>query len=164
MTIKVQKDKNGVRTPSVDPFDLEEEQENSFLNAIMSALILSVLIGVVYGYTMKAWDTNLVIIPIFGAWLIIAMFNRFYVEDYFNISIRLLLGLLCFLPIPIAIIETTILEGGYPFTWDEIVVVASGYLQWMIEEPLDYLDIVIVSLMCFAIGAIQGRPKNRQEE
>jgi len=49
-------------------------------------------------------DANYIVIPFFGCFVILSGFNKYYLEKSFNIFVRLWVGYICLIQIPVAII------------------------------------------------------------
>lgn len=99
-TVQALMEKNEVKDEYLyDSF--EEEADNNIIKAALAALCSSIIIGILYGLSIHWLDKNYIAIPIFTSIIIIAVFNKFYIEKSFNIAVRLLVGLFCFIQVPI---------------------------------------------------------------
>lgn len=134
-----------------------EVSENNFLKGIILSGLFCIAVSAVYGLMIYSMGKNYVLIPVIGSFLIISGFNKYYLEESFNIIIRLLLGSLCMAQILLGVVAATLLSNGISFTASNILGVAVQYFTYLITNPLDEIAVILVAFLCFGIGAINGR-------
>lgn len=134
-----------------------EEQGNSLIKAAIASVIASVTTTIVYALTIYLIKKNYVVIPIFGAYLIISVFNKYYVEKKFSLCIRLLLGILCLIQVPTAVIVAIIFSMGAELSMSNVLDITLEYFTYLVRNPIEQSAVIIVAIICFAFGAIKGR-------
>lgn len=136
-----------------------EEPSNNIVKAILSSFLICLIISAVYGFTIYKLEKNYVIIPIFGCFIIISIFNKYYIEESFSLIIRLLLGLMCLIQLLIAIITTIIISERLNVTVNLILDITIEYFKYLFQNPIEQIVVIIVAIVCFVIGALKGRVK-----
>lgn len=135
---------------------LDEEyqlSEQSFLKGYASSLIVSVLISVVYAFFMVVLKMDIVVIPILGSFIIIAVFNKFYIEETSKVLVRLLMGLVCIIQVPIAIVLAEIFYNDIEFRIKNIGIVSKQCFEYMTHNfNIDKGITIIIAVICFIIG------------
>lgn len=139
-----------------------EECDNNIAKAIIISSFFCILMSVIYGLALYKLEKNYVVIPLLGSLLIISAFNKYYIEENFNIVIRVLVGLICFIQEPLAIAMMLMLSENLVLK-DSINVVIE-YLTDLIHNPLDQIFIIIIAFVCFIIGAFDGRTKKEKSD
>jgi hypothetical protein len=134
-----------------------EEHDNSLIKAIITSSLFCIITSAIYGFTIYKIEVNYVVIPVFGCFLIISGFNKYYLEKSFNLTIRLWLGLICLMQVPAAIIGVIIISERYSITVNNILSVTQEYFEYLVHNPLKQVPVIIVAIICFAIGAFRGR-------
>ncbi|PJI08067.1 MULTISPECIES: hypothetical protein [Clostridium] len=134
-----------------------EKQDNNMGKAILIALLICAISSIIYGLSIYKLEKNYMVIPVFTSMLIISGFNKYYIEKIFNINIRILLGLICLIQVPIAVIIAAIVSLGLDFTASNMVSVIIEYFRYTTSNPLSQIGIIIVAIVCFSIGAFTGR-------
>lgn len=136
-----------------------EKDQNSVPKALATAILICALFSIIYGITMYKLQKNYVAIPILGCFFIIVGFNRFYLETEFSLKVRLLLGLICFLQVPAAVVGSTIMSDQMSVNVSSILYITCEYFNYLIHNPLEQIAFIIVSIICFVLGAFQGRKR-----
>lgn len=131
--------------------------ENNIFKAIVSSFLFCIFISTIYGYTIYKLEENYLVIPIIASLFIIAIFNKFYIEEYFNLGVRLLIGIICLIQIPVALVEHIILLLGLKFTIRNILDVTGEYFYYIIDNPLEHIFLLLGMAICFGIGVTRGR-------
>lgn len=146
-----------------------ESQSSNLPKAIMLSFVFTFIIGIIYGISLYFLESNYIIIPILGSFLVIVAFDRYYLEESFDLLIRCLVGLICSLQVPIAIVSTIFIDLKLLLPHSKL----STILEMVILEiknifyhPLEYIVIIIIFIICFIIGLINGKPskKSKKEE
>lgn len=135
----------------------DELNHNSMFKAILISILFSIISSIVYGLLIYKLEKNYLILPILGCYLIIAGFNKYYLEESFNLIIRLFLGVICLIQIPTAIIGAITISEGISFSVNKIWNIACEYFKYLIHNPLEQILVIIVAIICFAIGYFKGR-------
>lgn len=149
--------------PLDDNVTLEEmiednkEVENNIFKAILGSVILCIFISIVYGFSIHKLNTNYVVIPIFSSMIIISVFNKYYIEKVFSLGVRLFLGFLCLVQIPIAVVEQVMLTANIEFTISNILDITVDYFQYLIDYPSEQIAVIIAAIICFGMGLLAGR-------
>lgn len=136
------------------------EDENYLIKATLMSILISIIIGTIYGISMVKLGKNYIIIPIFCSLLIITVFNKYYIEDSFRLGIRILTGVLCSCQVPIAIITAVLLRERLSISLYSIFFIIKEYFYYLLINPTDQLFVIITLLVCFGIGAVKGRTKS----
>lgn len=139
-----------------------KEYDNSMIKAIIASVFFSIISSIIYGFTIYKLEKNYVILPIFGCYLIISGFNKYYLEESFNLIIRLLLGLICLIQVPTAIIGAIIISEGFRFTVNDIWIITCEYFKYLFQNPLKQIVVIIIAIICFTIGAFKGRTRKEK--
>jgi hypothetical protein len=134
-----------------------EEESNSLIKATIASVLISVTTTIVYAFAIYKIKKNFVAIPIFGAFLVISVFNKYYVEKKFSLGIRLLLGILCLIQVPAAIIGSIIFSMGTEVTVNNVIDITLEYFTYLMRNPIEQSAVIIVAIICFAFGTIKGR-------
>ena len=134
-----------------------EEEHNSLAKAIMFSVLCSIGFSLIYGVTIYKLEKNYVAIPVFCSLMVIAVFNKYYLEKSFNMFIRLLVALICYLQVPTAIIEAIMLSEKIKFSLSNIVEVTKEYFIYLFHNPEKQVAVILVSAICICIGAVKGR-------
>ncbi|GAA0177104.1 hypothetical protein SH2C18_03900 [Clostridium sediminicola] len=143
---------------SIDDMINDEVQvENNIFKAITGAFLLSIFLSLIYGYTIYKFETNYIAIPIFASLFIIAVFNKYYMENKFSLGIRLLLGIICLIQPFIAFVEHIMLTAKLEFTINNIMEVTIEYLKYLLDNPFEQIFVLICAIICFGMGVIKGR-------
>lgn len=143
-------------------FESHEEYENSIIKAIITSSFFCILTSVIYGFTIYKLEANYVVIPMFACLLIVSGFNKYYLEKSFNLNIRFLLGLICSIQFPIAIIAAIIMPSIFDNLEYEIMSEIAGYFEYLVHYPLEQIAGIIVTIICFLIGFFKGRTNNEK--
>lgn len=153
---------NADKTGKVNIEALSEEQEegnNSLIKAVLISMLFCIIMSAIYGFSIYKLEKNYVAIPLLGCFLIISGFNKYYLEETFNLFIRILAGFICLVQVPAAVIEEIILSEKIRFSLYNIIDVAREYFVYLFHNPSKQVAIIVVSLICFAIGIFRGRTK-----
>jgi hypothetical protein len=134
-----------------------EEYQDSIAKAIVSSILSYLFISAIYGISIYKLEKNYIVIPIFGAFLIISVFNKFYLEKSFSLSIRILLGVMCLIQVPTALITAIILSEEISISLTNILNITNEYFKYLAHNPLKQIIVIIVAIICFAIGSFKGR-------
>lgn len=155
LTIKEQINKVNIK----DKIRIEnyEEYHDSMIKAIITSVLFCIITSFVYGFTIYLFEKNYVAIPIIGCCLIISAFNKYYSEKSFNLIIRLLLGIVCLIQVPTAIIGASIISKGLSVTLNDILSVTNEYFKYLLHNPSNEITVIILAIICFSIGALKGR-------
>ncbi|KGK90120.1 hypothetical protein [Clostridium sp. HMP27] len=141
-----------------------EELDNNIIKAIIAAVLFCVITTSVYGVTIYSLEKNYLMIPIFGCFLIIAGFNKYYLEQSFSLIIRFLMGLICLVQVPAAIILTIIISERAAITGSDILIIINEYFKYLIQNPSDQIVVIIAAIVCFGFGAFRGRVSREQAQ
>lgn len=136
-----------------------EKNQNSVPKALATAMLICALFSIIYGITMYKLQKNYVAIPLLGCFFIIAGFNKFYLEKEFSLIVRLLLGLICFLQVPAAVVGSTIMSDQISVNVNSILNITCEYFNYLLHNPLEQIVVIIVLISCFALGAFKGRKR-----
>lgn len=136
-----------------------EENDDNIVIAIITSILTYIVISAIDGIIIYKSEKNYLIIPIFGAFLIIAVFNKYYLKKTFNLIIRFYLGLICFLQVPTATIIFIIISEKIKFTITNILNVTDEYFNYILHNPFKSILVIIVAISCFVIGGFKGRTK-----
>jgi hypothetical protein len=146
-----------------------EGSSNNLPKAILLSLIFSFTIGIIYGLSLYFLESNYVLIPILGSFLIIAAFDKYYLETSFSLPIRCLVGLICSLQVPISIISAIFIDLKLLLPRSKLSIILKmviSDIKNIFYNPPEYIVIIIISIVCFCIGLINGRisKKSKKEE
>jgi len=136
-----------------------EEPSNSIVKAVLASILICLIIGAVYGYTIYKLEKNYMIIPILGCFLIISVFNKYYIEKSFSLIIRLLLGLICLIQLPIAVIAAITISEKINISINLIFDITIQYFKYLFQNPMNQIAFIIAAIICFVIGILKGRVK-----
>ncbi len=162
LTIENQINQTGIENEAeiVNSNEDYEEPINNIIKAIIASIMMCIVTSVVYGLSIYKLEKNYIVIPIFACFLIISAFNKYYLEESFSVFIRILVGMICFIQVPISIIGSIIISQGFSFTANDIYSVTVDYFKYLIDNPLDQISIIVVAIICFGIGVVRGRLKS----
>lgn len=138
---------------------IDESIDNgkNIFKAILWSFLITIFISLIYGFTIYKFETNFIAIPIFTSIFIIAVFNKYYVEEHFSLGIRLFLGILCLIQTPIAFIEHIMLTAKVEVTFNNLVDVTIEFFIYVMDNPLEQIFMIIGVAICFGIGILRGR-------
>lgn len=144
-----------------------EGPSNNLPKAILLSLIFSFTIGIIYGISLYFLESNYVIIPILGSFLIIAVFDKYYLETSFSLPIRCLVGLICSLQVPISIISGIFIDLKLLLPYAKLSIILKmviSDIKNIFYNPHEYIVIIIIFIICFCIGLISGRASKRSKK
>ncbi|HEY8890297.1 MAG TPA: hypothetical protein VIM70_08580 [Clostridium sp.] len=137
-----------------------KKRTESIIKAIITSIICFVILEIIYGFTLYMLNVNYIVIPLLGCFVILSGFNKYYLEKSFNIFVRLWVGFICLIQIPVAIIGASLVEIimqlGFITITDVFNFTYSSFLDFM-HNPSEQTEIIIFSTICFFIGALKGR-------
>lgn len=136
-------------------FRINEKKQNSLFKAMLKTLAISSLIGIAYGMLNYTLSTNFIIMPIIGVAAVSYVYNTNYHEEYINIPIRLLLGMLCSMQILIAFFVCEIAYSEVPLYPANLQLIISEYMRYTLENPMKQAAPLFLMAICFAYGALQ---------
>ena len=140
---------------------LHKEHPENIVKAMITSILCFIVVEVVYGFSLYMLDSNYIVIPIFGCFLILSGFNKCYVEKSFNILVRIWLGFICLIQIPVAIIGLSIVETIISqriiITITDVFNIFYGYYMHILYAPSEQTELIIYAVICFLIGALKGR-------
>lgn len=140
------------------------EEQNSLIKAIVFSVLTSIGMSLIYGVSIYKIEKNYVAIPIFSSLLIIAVFNKYYLEKSFSLIIRLYVAMICLLQVPIAVIEAIMLSGKIKFTLSNAIEVTKEYFKYLYHNPTKQIAVIVVSVICIGMGAVKGRYSSRKDK
>ena len=137
----------------------EVEEENSWIKAIVCSFLAFIVVVIIYLFILWSMDRNSFMLSIFSSYMIVSVFNKYYIEKNINLKARLYLGFLCFLQVPVAIITYTLIKSNLEPNFLNIIGVIIGYYQAMIGDMKNSILLLLSMIGCFFIGAFVGRVK-----
>lgn len=137
--------------------EIHEECGNSIVKAISVSVLSCLIIGIIYGFSIYKLEKNYLVIPILGCFLIISCFNKYYIEKSFNLLVRLLVGLICFIQVPIGLIGLFMMSSKLSFTIQNIIEIIHEYCIYLVQNLSEQIIIIIIAVVCFLLGALKGR-------
>ncbi|MFR1708279.1 MAG: hypothetical protein ACLSV2_05215 [Clostridium sp.] len=144
-----------------------EGSNNNLLKAIILSLIFTFTIGIIYGISLCFLESNYVIIPILGSFLIIAAFDKYYLEVSFSLPVRFLVGLICSLQVPISIISAVFIDLKLLLPHSKLSIILKmviSDIKNIFYNPLEYIVIIIIFIICFGMGLINGRASKKSKK
>jgi len=137
-----------------------KEPTESIIKAIITSILCFIILEIIYGCTIYMFNINFIEIPIIGCFVILSGFNKYYLEKSFNIFVRLWVGFICLIQIPVAIIGVSlvdiIMQLGLITITDVYNFTYNCFLEF-IHNPSEQTEIIIFAMICFFIGALIGR-------
>ncbi|MHB8964234.1 MAG: hypothetical protein ACYC5K_13890 [Saccharofermentanales bacterium] len=122
--------------------------------ALLKAFLFAVGSGVLYGFIFYFLKENGAILPIFGCVGIFSIFMKNYNERNSNIFIRLLLGAICALPVPMGVIFQAILFNSYFFRLRITPFIIEESFRFIAKFHEKYDFFIIVGIVCFLSGLL----------
>lgn len=138
-------------------YDNSQDEDNNMGKAILISLLICAISSIIYGFSIYKLKSNYVVIPIFASMFIVSGFNKYYIEKFFSLIVRILLGFICLIQVPIAIIIDAIISSGLDFTGSNVLGIIIEYFRYTMSNPLSQAGTIIVAIICFYIGAFKGR-------
>lgn len=162
MTISQELEKSQhYKSMSIEEVLMLEEGKNS--NNLGKALFFSFLmfIGsiIIYIVSLICFNINILVIPILTTFVIISVFNRYYIEESFNWKIRLYLSLICTLQYPISTVMILLLENKLSINLENINLTITFLLDQVKALDINYIYILIFSVLVFFMGWSKGRAR-----
>ncbi|MCR3757684.1 hypothetical protein KYB31_01585 [Clostridium felsineum] len=154
------------RKENFDPNIIEEniiedndykENKNNILKAVIVSIMVTLVLGVIYGFLICNSKKNYIAIPMFGSAVIIAVFNKYYLEKAFSLIVRFVVGIVCLMQIPIAIISACLFEGGADFSISYVIYIIRAYYEYVIYDTMKAFGFIFAAVVCFGIGFFAGR-------
>jgi hypothetical protein len=137
-----------------------EGSNNNLTKAIILSLSFTLIIGIIYGLSLYFLESNYVTIPIVGSFVIIAAFDKYYLETSFSLPIRCLVGFICSLQVHVSIIVMIFINLRILLPHSKLSIILRmviADLRNIIYNPLEYILIIIILIICFGIGLTVGR-------
>lgn len=151
-------DKNNVST-EINAETYKENTEN-ITKAIISSGLCFIILEIIYEFIIHILDIDYAMIAVLGCMLIIASFNKYYIEKSFNIFVRLWVGFLCLIQIPVAIIGApiiqTIMSQGFIITIADVINISRNSFYYFMNDSSGK-DMILYIVLSFIIGAFNGR-------
>ena len=144
--------------------DKNEGEDNNLIKAIIFSALSCIGMTLIYGITIFLFKKNYVAIPIFCSLLIIAVFNKYYLEKSFNIMIRLYLAIICLIQVPAAIIGEIMAVEKIEFTLINIADITKEYFKYIYHNPSKQVWVIVVSIICISMGALKGRYTSKKDK
>ena len=136
----------------------EVEENPSILKALFYSIITLLASIIIEVFFITAFNMKILIIPIIGAMLIIAVFDKFYPRR--NIFSRLLKGIYCFVQAPLSMIISLMWMEYMPFTPTNFIILTKEYIQYVSQNIFaDWLTI-LTGIVCFFMGVLINTNKN----
>ncbi|MDS0526845.1 hypothetical protein NNC19_14225 [Clostridium sp. SHJSY1] len=60
---------------------------------------------------------------------------------------------------PNVVIFSILFSGKFGFTISGFLRIISGYFKYLVHNPFNEKDIIVMSIICFIIGVFRGRTK-----
>jgi len=136
----------------------EPNHDNIFI-ALIASIVSYIMISAIYGFTIYKFGENYLVIPILGCFIIISIFNKYYLENSLSLIIRFALGFTCFLQIPTAMIIVIIILEKINLSITNVLNVSYEYFNYIVRNPLGHILVIIAAISCFVIGGFFGRTK-----
>lgn len=161
--MRIEQEKNGenaIQESSTDE-EIQYQLENRNTTvALLYALLVSVVVGTLYGISLQLFNLNIIFIPILG-WLgILFVYTKKYNRDTAAIVTNILLGFIMALPFLLApFIELILYNQDYLNTYGIFETMRSCAVL-MAKTPADYMLYYIFAVCFFYIGFSFGRPMN----
>jgi hypothetical protein len=137
-----------------------KENPENITKAIISSGLCFIILEIIYEFIIHILDIDYVMIAVLGCMLIISSFNKYYIEKSFNIFVRLWVGFLCLIQIPVAIIGApiiqTIMSQGFIITIADVINISRNSFYYLMHESSGQ-DMIIYIILSFIIGALNGR-------
>lgn len=140
---------------------------NNLIKSIILSFIFTFIIGIIYGLSIYKLESNYLIIPILGSLLIISVFNKYYLEKSFKLSIRCLVGFICSLQVPISIISMLFIDLKSLLPHTKLLMILKmlkSDVKYIIYNPIDHFLLFLIFIVSFGIGFLYGRVSKKNSE
>lgn len=143
---------------SIDNIGYEDDfDENNIIKGVLASFILMVLTSVVYAYSIEFLEKDYIILPIFASMFIISIFNKYYIENKLSVFVRLYLGIICFMQVPLSIILSKMFIHNLTFKFEIIQAVIKSNIDFYKNNLIDFIIVIVVGAICFSLGFFQSR-------
>ncbi len=147
--------------------NIYNKPNNNLIKSIILSFIFTFIIGIIYGFSIYKLESNYLIIPILGSLLIISVFNKYYLEKSFKLSIRCLVGFICSLQVPISIISMLFIDLKSLLPHTKLLMILKmlkSDVKYIIYNPIDHFLLFLIFIVCFGIGFLYGRVSKKNSE
>jgi hypothetical protein len=134
----------------------EDVKAGNPIKSLIYALIVSVVIGIIYGFSIYQFHINLLLIPLLGIMGIVYVFNKNYRNHDRNIAVRLAMGVMCAMQFYMAALVLL-------FVINLKYAVMNGFLRtiadcsiYIFQHPGEFLNYYLYAAIFFIFGALQG--------
>jgi hypothetical protein len=141
-----------------------ERKYHNLLVTLIQLIVLSIGIGLVYGFSIHIIEKNIIIIPIFGSMAIIYYYNKLHKVERINIFIRIIIGVICALQVFIAVFMAVFMASKLSLNISNLTFMMREYVSYVAEEPFENGITILLATICFVYGAMQGHKFGFQKQ
>ena len=132
--------------------DHEIEESKSLIKTYILALLTAIICGIVYGVSIALLEVNILLVPILSSYVVIAVFNKHNPVIEHQFIIKLLIGFICFVQVPVGMITSLMIVLKVPISIENIITLTQEYSSYLISDLGANIGIIIAAIFCFVIG------------
>lgn len=137
--------------------DYEEKTSGSLPIALIKTLVVTLVVGVLYGLSLNFYRKNILFIPILGVMAVVYTYNKSYVEKRINYVVRFFIGIFAACQIFIAVIVDGFFWNGLSFNLVNLTRLTGDVFKEIVRDPMDHLVIILIAVVSFYYGFVQGK-------
>lgn len=136
--------------------DLDDSNDN-IVKAMILSVITAIIASIIYGGSIAIINKNFILIPLVLSYVITSVFNKYYIEKNYNIFVRLWVGLLSAIQIPLGYIMVFLIESYEYVNLDSIGLIIRLNFEDIFTSISTTLIAIVMIIVCFALGFTVGR-------
>lgn len=141
--------------PYTIQFKITHRMQRHVSAALLKTLLVSLLVGAIYGMVNFIFKTNMIYMPIIGVAAVSYIYNKNFSEERISLTTRLALGLLCAIQIIEAFLICEIAYSQVPLHPANVKIIINEYLRYTLENPVKQAIPIFLLAVSFIYGALQ---------